>query len=675
MSSWLREVNFLALTGTLLITTAWAAGGWMIVTGLFNLHPRARMIGGLAVGLLLFQEGVNLLTRFVGLSWACWITIIAILAAGAGCLALSPLGWKRLRESLGAWPQLAWLAGLTYLFFLLGRGTSLFDDYEHLPMISVMAAGDIPPHFYLNPAQYFAYHYGLQIWAASLVRLAGFFIWIAWDFVKAFAIGLSLLLGWLWIRQVTRSLTAANLGAFLFVFAGGARWLLLLLPVSVLAWIQQGVTLTNTGMASGANLIQALTSPWVAEGTGKMPFPFAFHSGFFLPVEFYLGATGAIPFATVLLLLLLGVPRQRNTAAAIVLGLIMANLALNAEHLMVFLFAMIAVIMLIYLVTCWRRRTPIGQGMVINWLVILGVGGVLSLVQGGFITEALRGFLAGAGTQLVKSSNVYNFSMRWPPLLASGHLGELSPFNPRQIVPLLAELGPAILFIPLVTHWSWRSARRGSWLQAGFGFAALASMLFALFFQYGLDRSSTRLPGTALWLWVVLAFPLVWWLSHKSSKWMQGALMLCFGALVLEGVVTFAIQMTTAVQPQTTYFIDNVDVAFSRVFWNKLEPTAQVLDHIQYRAVTVFGRPATANQSIFETLPAWDALIKTPDPAKVAQAGYTYIYMDDPWWRSLSSQTQKLFDQPCVKVTSEKQDPASPRQDYRILWDVRGCHL
>lgn len=674
MSSWLREVNILALASTLLITIAWAAGGWMMVTGLFNIHPRGRMVGGLAVGLLLYQEGVNLTTRFLGLPWASGITGIAILAAGIGCLASSPSGWKKWREGLEAWPQLVWLAGLTYLFFLLGRGTSLFDDYEHLPMISVMATGDIPPHFYLNPTQYFAYHYGLQVWSASLVRLAGAYPWIAWDFAKAFAIGLTLLVGWLWLRRITRSLTAANLGAFLFVFAGGARWLLLLLPVSLLAWIQRGVSLTNTGTASGANLIQALASPWVAEGAGKMPFPFAFHSGFFLPVEFYLGATGAIPFATVLLLLLLGVPRGRNIAATIILGLIMANLALNAEHLMVFLFTAIAVVLIAYLVSCWRKRTPIDRWMVINWLIILFVGGLLSLAQGGFITEAARGFLAGLGSNLVNSNNVYNFSFRWPPLLASGHLGNLSPINPRQLIPLLAELGPAVLFIPLVSRWSWRSARRGHWLEAGFGFAALASMVFALFFQYGLDRSSTRLPGTALWLWVVLAFPLLWWLSHQSSKWMRGALMLCFGALVLEGIVTFAIQMTTAVQPQAAYFIDNVDLAFSQAFWNRLEAHAQVLDHIQYRSVTVFGRPATANLSIFETMPAWDALIKSPDPAKVAAAGYTYIYMDDPWWKSLSSQTQQLFEQPCVKVTSEKHDPANPRQDYRILWDVRSCH-
>jgi hypothetical protein len=144
-------------------------------------------------------------------------------------------------------------------------------------------------------------------------------------------------------------------------------------------------------------------------------------------------------------------------------------------------------------------------------------------------------------------------------------------------------------------------------------------------------------------------------------------------ALVLEGVVTFSVQLTTATEPQMAYFIDNVDAAFTRAYWNRLEPGAQVLDHIQYRAGTVLGRAARANQSIFETLPEWDALIKNPDPRLVARAGYAYIYMDNDWWQQVPSQTWSLFTLPCVKEVALKSDPANPKGNYRVLWDVRAC--
>ncbi len=673
MLSWLREANNFSLIGYAVLTLAWASGGWLLVTGLFNLQPRGRLVSGITTGLILFQVSVNLVTRITGLPLACGLSASLILAGGLATLPFTPDWKKRLKAGLSGWPQLIGLAVLTYLFYLLGRGTSLFDDYEHLPLISTMATGDIPPHFYLNPGEYFAYHYGLQVWAASLVRMTGVFPWVAWDFAKAFAIALTLLLGWVWVRQITRSPMAANLGAFIFVFAGGARWLLLLLPLPALNWIQKGITLSNTGIDSGANLIQALSSPWVTEGMGKVPLPFAFHSGFFLPIEFYLGATGAMPFAIVLLLLLLKVPRRKAIAPALLLGLVYANLALNAEHLFVFLCAMIFLVMVIDTIRTMRHKAPIEKYLLLNWSIILVTGGISSLIQGGFITEAARSVLVGLGTHLGPSNNVYHFSLRWPPSLASGHLGELSPFNLRQLPVLLAELGPAILFIPLVTRWAWRAARIGDWLISGLGFTALASLAFALFFQYGMDRSSTRLPGTALWLWVVLAFPLVVWLYRSAGKWIQAALLIVAAALVFEGVVTFAVQLTTASQPQMAYFIDPLDAAFTRAYWNKLDSHSQVLDRIQYRAVTLFGRPAKANQSIFETLPGWEALIKKPDPTAVSNSGYSYIYMDNPWWQQVPAQTQKLFNQPCVKVVSEKKDPAYPRQNYRILWDISAC--
>ena len=74
----------------------------------------------------------------------------------------------------------------------------------------------------------------------------------------------------------------------------------------------------------------------------RLALPFAFHNGIFVPAFFTLGSTGAMPFMTILLLLLL-LPRGRfSTAGLIIWSLIFATLALSAEHLFVVIWVGIA---------------------------------------------------------------------------------------------------------------------------------------------------------------------------------------------------------------------------------------------------------------------------------------------------------------------------------------------
>jgi hypothetical protein len=78
-------------------------------------------------------------------------------------------------------PQVIALALLFGLFFAISRGLAIFDDYAHLPTLSLMAAGDIPPHFSLDPRVPYGYHYFLLLLAAQMTRLSSWFPWTAWD--------------------------------------------------------------------------------------------------------------------------------------------------------------------------------------------------------------------------------------------------------------------------------------------------------------------------------------------------------------------------------------------------------------------------------------------------------------------------------------------------------------
>jgi hypothetical protein len=672
MTEWMRSLDPLGLLVFGLACLAWGAGGWLAVRAWFGLRPGERLIAGLSAGFIVYLTLVNLLTPLLGLTGSSTFSAGLILATGL-LSAWRRFSWAELRADLRDWPQLAILLALTFVFAMAQSGVSIFDEYLHLPMVSVMGAGSIPPKFYLNPDLNFAYHYGLQIFSAVMESWARFFPWSAWDLARGLALALTLNLGWLWVRRGTGRGLAGTLGALAFVFASGARWLLLLLPLGALNWISAAVQLSNSGADTASNLVEALNRPWVIEGSGTVPFPFAYHNGVFVAQSFTLGSTGALPYVTVLLLLLLArpYPRLQRWGVGITLTLILANLALSAEHLFAFLWIAIAGVGVAAGLLAWRRRQPIPRDQLLGWGAILAVSAVLSAFQGGFITETVSSLLLALRGQAADASNVYGFALRWPPAIATAHLGSLSPFNPPQLVALLAEMGPVLLAAPLASYYAWRSARRGDWMAGALGLAALLMIVFTLFVAYGVDRSSTRFAGTSLWLWLVLAFPLLWRVYQRRKSLMRGLLGSLLGITLLGGILLFAIQLTSNTLPIPAYFVDTLDLAISRKYWNQLPPNAQVLDSKPERSVAVFGRFSKARSSIYVFLPEWDKLMSDPTVQKVAAYGYSYVYVDQTWWDNLTPLQRQTYAQPCVKQVDEVKDKIG--KNFRRLFDIRSC--
>lgn len=655
----------------LVLSGIWSLGGWLLVTHAFRFHRFERIPGGLAVGFLLFISFANLLAHFLPLTPAFWGASILVLLAGAFS------AWRSKRRllldmhDLSAVPALIALAVITLLFVLILKGESIFDEYLHLPLISSMAAGSIPPRFYLNPDFYFAYHYGIHVFAASLVRLADLFPWSAWDISRALAIAFTLVLGWLWVHKVTRSNAAAWLGSLLFTFGGGTRWLLLLLPGRWLNWVSQSVNLVGTGLDTAPTLGLALTRSWVIEGGGPVPFPFAFHNGIFVPAFFALGSTGAMAFMTILLLLLL-LPRGRFSAMGLVVwSLIFSTLALSAEHLFVVSWAGIASAIIISIP--YRKRPFMSHlnSTIYQWAGILVIALVLALVQGGFITETVRNMLASLSGGATQSINARGFSLRWPPGLLSAHLGSLSIVNPGQLAALLAELGPALLLVIFIfTRFKkWISQR--NWFTAGLALSAGASLVFPLFFQYEVDRSITRMPATGLWTALVLSFPILWMLSRRLSSLARAGLAAGYIVVILAGGVIFFTQLYSIPNIEYTYFIDEVDASYTADYWDRLPQDSQVLDSMQERSVTIFGRIPRASSGIYDPLPEWMALIRDPIPSKIASAGYDYVYMSREWWNELSSAQQVNFQAACIDIIDERKTGTGA--DYRLLVDIGAC--
>ncbi len=659
----------------LVMCAIWWLGGWLIVTHSFHLPSRERLLAGLGTGWLLFITVSNLLAHFLSLTPAYWLASLLILAGGTFVAWQSaPRGaslqiWLD-RSDLNGWSQIAWIGGLTFLLELIQRGLAIFDDYLHLPLTSTIAAGDVPPHFYVDPSFYFAYHYGLHVSAAALVRVGGLFAWSAWDLSKAFAIAMTLGLGWLWVRRVTHSSLAGFLGGFLFVFGGGTRWLLLLIPGRWLSLISSQIQMINTGKDTAHTLAQALLRSWVSSGGGPIPFPFAYHNGIFTPVHMILGSDGALPFVAILLMLVLAYKRRFTPTGTLVFTLVFAVLALSGEHVFVFLWGGIALAMLIYLVQGRLRRIPVSWEVILPWVFILLAAGILSVTQGAYLTETARSLLANLGGNPTVSKNSFGFSLRWPPAVPDAHMAPLSIFNPGQLIVLLAELGPALLLFPFVAVYFWRSIHNKDWLKAGLSLAAAFSFVFSILFQYGVDRSSTRLPQTSLWIWLVLGFPLLWFAFRKAGSFKRFSIGTGYGLTVFAGIVLFSVQLLAIGTPQISNFITQADAATSRLYWDRLPKGAQVLDDNPERGVTIFGRASRARSWIYTPYADWLTLIANPDPYAVARAGYSYIYIGSDWMNKLTKPQQAAFQQPCVKLLYDNKVKGN---ESRKLYEVDQC--
>jgi hypothetical protein len=204
-----------------------------------------------------------------------------------------------------------------YVAASVNRGLAILDDYHNLPLVSVMAAGRIPPDFYLNSSFGYAYHYGLHVLAASMVDLGHFTPWGAFDFSKALTLALALPLAALSIRRVTSRVGWIAFGTAVFAFLGGTRWLLLLAPGRWVDALATHLTLLGSAAETGANLQEALLRSWAIAGNGPLAFPFAFLSGIRAPATFVaMSGSAVLPEVTLLLLLLLH-RREWRPASAI----------------------------------------------------------------------------------------------------------------------------------------------------------------------------------------------------------------------------------------------------------------------------------------------------------------------------------------------------------------------
>ena len=423
------ELNILP---ALLLLALWTLGGWLITARTFDLPAHERILVGLGVGLVTGTWLANWLARFVGPDLAFWGAALLTIALG---LAMS---WPLNRSLFTGSPNSEWKVPthranvssvkqpggrvfqpgglLLFLFFvfvftLIGRGFGFFDDHQNLAPVSIMATGDIPPHFSYNPDLRFGYHYFLLLVASQFVRLAAAGPWTALDLARGLTLTLTLTYGGFVAVRITKSKLAGAASMVFMAFAGGARWLFFLLPLVLQRQLSSSITLIGSGADTGPNLITAIYKNWKIEGAGPLPLPFMFGSGLDPSFSMFHNGWGTSAITLALLLMLLaGVMESthkfsmesthdllsksfstvRQRLASIPIIILLASMALANEVTFAFLYfgLAFAALTLMLLKRTWRLPRSLWM-----WVGMLFIGGVFALIQGGMFTEIARGWV------------------------------------------------------------------------------------------------------------------------------------------------------------------------------------------------------------------------------------------------------------------------------------------
>jgi hypothetical protein len=648
----------------------WGAGGWLISGYAFDLHQNERTLVGFSLGLVINNWLVDILAQCLPLTYALWIAPVFIFLSGVG------VARPWIKEHLPPLPSVTEtiiFGGLTYVFTAIGRGLAIFDEFQTIPAVSTIAAGNLPLRFMLNPGLSFDYHYFLLLFAAQLVRLGAIFPWTALDIARSITMTLTLMLTFLFAWRLTQNRIISLLSGFFVAFATGTRWLLALFPASILNYISTHIVMTGSGADSGATLSQALANPWVLAGSGSVPFPFAFADGISHPVILAMNGIGPLALMVLILLVLIA-DRRLNIVGTALTAIIVASLALANEVSfgLLYLGFLLAV-----LAAAIQRRSARTLPGFLPWLVILSIAGALALVEGGLFTGAVRHLLQHNMPNEQQAYYSLTFEPVFPPALVTLHFGTLSLGDPIQLMVALFEIGPVILILPLVLLAGIDALSNERWFEAGLIGSSVLGLgaLFVIYTGSAGETSTVRMIEHTLWILRLYAFPLAWlWVSRRSERWKIIAL--AAGQItMLGGIIHFGVGLASASKPTFTYFVSDMDAKMTAAYWDQLPPSAIIFDPYPVRAPTVFGRFTNGWQQWGAPTDEWNALADAPDPFKLNAAGFDYIYFDQPYWDGLDKESQDSFSAVCVKLVREVEGVrgVNERKDFRRLLDIRDC--
>lgn len=661
----LEELNFFPL---FLLLFLWWLSGDLLLQKFFNTNDNERLPMAIGVGLTLNTFTANILGRSIPTDLLFWITSVGLFLVS---LAVHWRDLKRFKFPLkNYFSSLFALTALTILFTLIGRGFGFFDDHQNLPPLSMMATGDIPPRFAFDPTLMFGYHYWLLLVGATFTRVAGAAPWVALDLARGLTFALTLTYGGALAYRLTANHIAKFLSMLVIAFAGGARWLLLLIPASWLNQISTNIALIGSGADSGPNLRTAIFKVWNIEGTGEVGLPFMYGSGLDPSFSMFHNGWGTSAIMLILLIFLLAGHTKPTWKTAVFFIVPLAALALANEVTYVFLYIGFVLTLLAKMIAERSIRKTFTDPTIRVVFSIFVISGLVSLVQGGMLTEIFNGIIFPTAPSEKETYFRVSFSLVQPAFL-SAHLGTLRLLEPKHWLAILAETGFIILALPITISYARGTIKDGNWFRAAWIMSVLPSLAM-LFFEYTGNAGPTaisRMQAHFLSVIKLLAVPLIWiWLKDRSEVLRIYAL--GFGLVtIFSGFAMFGVQLTAMPKPISAIFLGPLDTKMFNDHWNTLDPNGMVFDPVYPRGVTILGIPTRSSITMGENLPEWKALREDPDPYALKAAGYDHFYSDLKYYQN----NRSVLDVDCVSIVDERAVKDGTAEDGRILLNLSRC--
>ena len=181
----------------------------------FDLEPHERGLLGFGIGMVVANWLGNFTARLLPMSIAFWVA--GFLTLALGLISAWPLNRDLFSQRLNVrWSTWLLFIGAVVLFTLIGRGLGMLDDFQNLPAASLMATGDIPPHFPGSPDTRFGYHYFLILLSVQFMRVASAAPWTALDLARGLTLALAMVLAGLLAWRLTRNKVVAWISAIFF---------------------------------------------------------------------------------------------------------------------------------------------------------------------------------------------------------------------------------------------------------------------------------------------------------------------------------------------------------------------------------------------------------------------------------------------------------------------------
>ncbi|MGD8732534.1 MAG: hypothetical protein PVH92_11690, partial [Anaerolineales bacterium] len=473
-------------------------------------------------------------------------------------------------------------------------------------------------------------------------------------------------------RRATRSKGWGIVSSILVAFASGSRWLLNFVPQSILRRASEQVELWGASGSTVTSLYEGLTQTWTIDGGPPLALPFAYINGILQPfmLKLHKGPIGLSLVILFLLLLLMG--RSRGWKGALIFVVLFAAWGLVAEAEFV-LFGVGFLIVFLWMMSREGFQKTISSSNLGTTMLAFLAGGILSIFQGGTITELVKGIIGiRSAADLGGGTGVGGFRLRWPPAIVSAHLGELRISNLEELLVGIFEIGPALLAGVLILFFIPRWLKRRKITEGTLAVASYVGFLVPMFVSYDVERDITRMSAFALIGWIILAVPILaaLWRRYKAD-WVRILIGSWMGFLVFGGLVVTGSLLSALPRATFSYHIADLDVHMTQKVWDKLPEDAVVMSSHEWQVVPVTGRLTRTSADNTTVLDSWLEHVASSDAHDLSSAGFGYVYIDEVWWQDMSGEVRDSFSTECVSLVAEVEDTS--KTHFRRLYDVSGC--